>query len=230
MRRRLLVGGAALVAALAILALVGLPTHHLPPSTPPVPASPEPPVPEGVPVATSSAQRVAPPPAPREPVAAWREADIDAETQLPPYKEVVAGRALVRVSSVLRSLDVGDPIAIAVPQLGETWRTVVEEVERGPGAARSLIGALTESGGRRHEFVVTTGNRYVFAWLDTPAGTYELVAPGELGWLMPSVNMDQHVDYSQPDYYIPGRDDPRNSFGERPRPDEPGYPRSGRRP
>ena len=49
MRRRLLVGGAALVAALAILALVGLPTHHLPPSTPTVPAFPEPSVPEGVP-------------------------------------------------------------------------------------------------------------------------------------------------------------------------------------
>lgn len=66
--------------------------------------------------------------------------------------------------------------------------------------------------------------------LGVPAGTYELVAPGELGWLMPSVNMDQHVDYSQPDYYIPGQDDPRHPFGERPRPDEPGYPRSGRRP
>ena len=222
MRRRLLVSGAALVAVLAILVLVGLPTHRSTPSTAPVPASAEPPVPEPAPIADPSVPRAAPPPATQEPVAAWSEAEVDATTQLPPYKEVVAGRALVRVSPALRSLDVGDPIAIAVPQLGETWRTVVEEVERGPGAARSLIGALTESGGRRREFVVTTGNRYVFAWLDTPAGTYELVAPGELGWLMPSVNMDQHVDYSKPDYYIPGRGNPPHPFGERPRPDEPG--------
>ena len=229
MRRRLLVGGVALAAALAILVFVGLPPHRPTPASAPLAAPPKPPVPEMAPVAAPSAPHVAPP-ATQEPVAAWREADVDAATELPPYKEVVAGRALVRVSPALRSLDVGDPIAIAVPQLGETWETVVDEVERGPGAARSLIGALTESGGRRREFVVTTGNRYVFAWLDTPAGTYELVAPGELGWLMPSVNMDQHVDYSQPDYYIPGRGNPPHPFGERPRPGEPGYPRLDGRP
>ena len=227
MIRRWLLGGAALLlAALAIVALVRLPADRPPPFAQPTSALPGS-SPERAAPAAAGVRQAPTRPAAAEPAAAWREVDVESVAELPPYKEVVPGRALVRVSESLRSLDVGDPIVISVPQLGETWRTFVEEVERGPGEVRSLIGALTESGGRRREFVVTTGKRYVFAWLSTAAGTFELVAPGELGWLMPSANMDQHVDYSKPDYYLPRRGAPPPFGARRPR-DELDDARSGR--
>ena len=53
-----------------------------------------------------------------------------------------------------------------------------------------------------NRFVITVGPRNTFAHIGTSRGTFELVATGgQLGWLMPTANMDQHVDYSQPDYY-----------------------------
>ena len=57
--------------------------------------------------------------------------------------------------------------------------------------------------GLAHGFTITVGPGNTFAHLSTPEGTYELVATGELGWLMPTANMDRHVDYSVPDYILP---------------------------
>ena len=55
-------------------------------------------------------------------------------------------------------------------------------------------------------FVITMGRGSTFAFVPTPEGVYELVANGELGWLMPSANMDTDADYRIPDYYIPNDD------------------------
>ena len=66
----------------------------------------------------------------------------------------------------------------------------------------SYIGLLREADGRGYRFIITAGARNTFAHVGTSRGTFELVASDELGWLMPTANMDQHVDYSKPDYII----------------------------
>lgn len=138
--------------------------------------------------------------------ALWQSIDEESVEELPAYKEVVAGRALVRVTDVANlsgAWRVGDRIIVPIPQINETYTPVIERIESGPGDIRSYVGTLTVAAGRAHRFTITTGPKNLFANLSTPLGDYELVATGELGWLMPTIHMDQHVDYSQPDYIIP---------------------------
>ena len=134
--------------------------------------------------------------------AAWQVIDPESVDELPEYKEVVPGRALVRISEALQDWQEGDEILLAIPQLGGSFDGVVERIEDDPWGNRSYTGLLKEPNGRGYRFVITVGPENVFAQLGTSQGTFELVASDEIGWLMASRYMDQHVDYSQPDYYI----------------------------
>ena len=141
---------------------------------------------------------------PGEPAAAlWQPVDESSVEELPAYKEIVEGRVLIRVTGVTAGWQAGQRITIPVPQLDEIYTPVIERIEPGPAGIRSFVGWLTEGDDRGYRFTITTGPRNTFANLSTPFGGFELVATGELGWLMPIVNMDQHVDYSVPDYVIP---------------------------
>ena len=134
---------------------------------------------------------------------AWVIVDPKTAGQLPAYKEIVPGRALVRVSEELRKGTAGDRITLEVPQIGEALEGVVERVDTDPYGNVSYLGLVTEADGRDYRFVITAGPRNTFATINTSRGAFELVASHDLGWLMPTAQMDQHVDYSQPDYFIP---------------------------
>ena len=134
---------------------------------------------------------------------AWVVVDPATVDELPPYKEAVAGRALVRVSDALRLGVMTDRVVIAVPQVGQIYEGVIEVVETDPWGNISYVGLIRDVDDRDYRFLITAGARNTFAHIGTSRGTFELVVTGgTLGWLMPSVNMDQHVDYSKPDYYI----------------------------
>ena len=149
------------------------------------------------------------PPLPVGPNTAWHSVAIDSvdPQRLPEYKEIVEGRALVELSTGMWSWGAGDRITLAVPQIGAVYEPVIERVETMLGNNRSYVGRLIEDD-FPYSFVITVGQRNTFANLSTPQGSFELVGDTELAWLMPVANMDQHVDYSQPDYYIPGEDFP----------------------
>ena len=140
--------------------------------------------------------------------ALWAAIDESAVEDLPAYKEVVQDRILVRIADFPGRWRVGQRIAIPIPQLNEVFTPVIERIQSGPAGTRSYIGTLTEVAGRNHRFTITVGPRNTFAHLSTPDGTYELVATGELGWLMPTANMDRHVDYSVPDFVYPEEPQP----------------------
>ena len=152
------------------------------------------------------------PPLPVGPNTAWQPLEIDSvePERVPEYKEIVEGRVLVELSTGMWSWREGDRIAIAVPQIGAVYEPVIDRVETALGNNRSYVGRLIEAE-FPYSFVITVGQRNTFANLSTPQGSFELVGDTQLAWLMPVANMDQHVDYSQPDYYIPG-DDVSNEF------------------
>ena len=149
------------------------------------------------------------PPLPTGPNTAWQPLQIDSvdPQRLPEYKEIVEGRAQVELSTGMWSWGEGDRITLAVPQIGAFYEPVIERVETMLGNNRSYVGRLIEDD-FPYSFVITVGQRNTFANLSTPQGSFELVGGTELAWLMPVATMDQHVDYSQPDYYIPGDDFP----------------------
>ena len=148
-----------------------------------------------------------------------READEDADSLwveideltlaiLPPYTEdwSVEGRALVEVLNTDRlwAAQVGERLALPVPQLGTTFRSVVDEIDEDVGA-RALVGTITGSDADGHRNVVTIGPTSLFAFIDTPNGTYEFaidLALHQHGWLVPTSSMLAGWDFSQPDYFI----------------------------
>ena len=138
----------------------------------------------------------------RSPIRVWEALDESSVAVLPAYKEVVQGRVLVRLAETGSDWTVGGELEFDVPQLGQIFAGVLERVEEDPWGNRSLVGLLREPHGAEHRFVMTLGARNQFANFSTSRGSFELVASNGLGWLMPTANMDQHVDYSRPDYRI----------------------------
>ena len=138
----------------------------------------------------------------------WVEVDESALAVLPPYSGdwSAEGRALVEVLDTDRlwAVQVGDLLALPVPQLGTTYRAVVEEIDQGAGA-RALVGRITGSDGVRRRSVVTVGPTNLFAFIDTPIGTYEFAIDLGLyqqGWLVPTSSMLAAWDFGEPDYFI----------------------------
>ena len=126
-------------------------------------------------------------------------ADV-APGDIPAYKEVVAGRVLVRFADPLGGWAVGDRFAVAIPQLNARYAPTVDRIARGPGDIRTYAGTLHTDDRRDYGYVLTVSDRNTFAHLSTPFGLYEVVGDDRFGWLMPTANMDQHRDLSVPDY------------------------------
>ena len=143
----------------------------------------------------------------------WAQIDESTLAVLPPYAEdwSAEGRALVEVSDTDRlwAVQVGDLLALPVPQLGATYQAVVEEIDQGAGA-RALVGTITGSDGYSGRSVVTIGPASMLAFIDTPNGTYEFeieLDRHQHGWLVPSSSMLAGWDFSKPDYFIDQDDD-----------------------
>ena len=51
--------------------------------------------------------------------------------------------------------------------------------------------------------MVTVGPASLFAYIDTPVGSYELLGGKDFGWLLPTSSMMAGWDFSQPDYILP---------------------------
>lgn len=138
----------------------------------------------------------------------WAPVDESNLAALPPYAGdwSAGGRALVEVAATDRlwAVPVGARLALPVPQLGTTYQAVVEEIDEGAGA-RALVGTIAGSDGYRRRSVVTIGPTSLFAFIDTPNGTYELAVEldrYEHGWLVPTSSMLAGWDFSEPDYFI----------------------------
>ena len=147
---------------------------------------------------------------PIPPDTAWAEvnlADINPEW-VPDYHETVEDALLVAIGDGMRTWNAGDTIALPVPQIGEVFRPVIEDVETLVGNNRSYVGR-TLAANAPYSFVITLGEHETFGYVGTPQGSYELVGNTRLAWLMPTANMDQHVDYSKPDYFYLDEDGQR---------------------
>ena len=137
-----------------------------------------------------------------EPSSVWIPVDESSvhSAKVPEYKEEVEGAVLVKISDYVTHLNASDEVSIPVPQENTAYTTKVSTVKDSLG--------IVSYGGRLMEhsyplsFLITVGQRSVYANFSTPNATYELVGNREYAWLMNVANMDQHVDYSKPDYYI----------------------------
>ena len=138
----------------------------------------------------------------------WEPVDENGVRPLPEYAPEwsTEGRVLVRTDAALAAAGgwrVGDRLTLPVPQLGAVYRPLIEEIDDGPGGARSALGMVRGDDGRERRYVVTVGPIHVFAYVDTPAGPYELMGGERHGWLLPTSSMMAGFDHSEPDYILP---------------------------
>ncbi|MCY4011626.1 MAG: hypothetical protein OXG82_02805 [Gammaproteobacteria bacterium] len=140
---------------------------------------------------------------------AWSKADSTqvAAEWVPSHGAEVTGAVFVALGEAMTTWRSGDAVQIAIPQLGATYPAVIDRIDSAFAGNRSYIGKL-DADTRAFSFVITVGARNVFGYVGTPDGTYELVANRRFGWLMPTANMDEHVDYSKRDYLLPGETKP----------------------
>ena len=126
---------------------------------------------------------------------------------VPSQGPAVAGAVFVALGEAIDAWRQGDTVQITIPQLDATYPAVIDRIDSAIAGNRSYIGKV-DVDSRHFSFVITVGARNVFGYVGTPDGTYELVANRRFGWLMPTANMDEHVDYSKPDYLLPGETRP----------------------
>lgn len=141
----------------------------------------------------------------REGLVGWSAADRGAVAadRLPAYQETFTDAELVSLASDMQTWQVGTRVAFDIPHTGATVESVIERVETGLAGNTSYIGwVIGQDSSQR--MVVTVGERNAFAYIGTARGGYEMVGNRDFGWLMTSAGMDRHVDYSKPDYYLPG--------------------------
>ena len=140
----------------------------------------------------------------------WRVVDEGSVKEAPPYAESwsEAGRVLVDVTATSQwahAWQVGDRLAVEVPQLGGLREWAVERIDEGQdGRSRSVRGWI-DGDGQRRRIVVTVGPGRVLAYIDTPQGPVELMGNARLAWLLPSSSMMAGIDFSKPDYILPER-------------------------
>ena len=133
----------------------------------------------------------------------WLPVDENQVADLPswPAEWSEQGRALVTVSGIAStstSWTVGDRLTLPVPQLGVTYRSVIEEIDEAVGS-RAFLGWIADDDGHRGRYVVTIGPNSLFAYIDTPNGPYELMADHRSGWLLPASSMMAGWDFSKSD-------------------------------
>ena len=145
----------------------------------------------------------------------WRVLDEGSAQALPPYAASwsEAGRLLVDVTATSQEApawQVGDRLAVEVPQLGGVRQWTVERIDQGHDARSRSVRGWIDGDAQRRRIVVTVGPGRVLAYIDTPQGPVELTGNARLAWLVPSSSMMAGIDFSQPDYILPegqGRDD-----------------------
>ena len=99
----------------------------------------------------------------------------------------------------LLNLSVGDEIIVEIPQLNSQMTVVLEKIKTHISGIKTITATSLNNSAN---LLVTIGKKNTFANISTPRGSYEFVGNTTHGWLMPSANMDQHVDYTKPDYVI----------------------------
>ncbi|MCY3884859.1 MAG: hypothetical protein OXG24_08085 [Gammaproteobacteria bacterium] len=135
---------------------------------------------------------------------AWSETNVeDVQASLvPKYKEEVEGASLVELAQDMQLWRQDDQLRISVPQTQEQFLVTIAEVITTLGNNRSYKGKIVD-GESSYSFLITVGERNVFANFTTSEGSFELVGNNQYAWLMPTENMDQHVDYTKDDFFIP---------------------------
>jgi len=137
------------------------------------------------------------------PVAWWRAGKSD-EALAPPILRDVQNAVLVKLDQdYLAGIERRGELLITIPQTGKNYPAVIEKTVQSRAGNLSVSGYM---GAPPYSFLLTLGAKNTYATLNTPDGIYSLFGTRELAWIVRAAELDRHVDFSKPDFIIPGDD------------------------
>ena len=166
------------------------------------------------PMDTAEAQReqVAPPPAERSPADGSGHTDgLTLEAAEVPAEEGDRGIEITLADVGLFSE--GDVVSLFIPQEGQRYEGPVQEVMTTGSGNRVLTGFLgpPEQGQR---FIFTVGESQTFGTIQTAQGRYQLETRNGSGRIISVSKINEKLDFSEPDYVIPEREEQRPATPE----------------
>lgn len=143
------------------------------------------------------------PPAEKDPAAAPGLALTAAEV---PAREGDQGIEITLVD--LGGFTEGDVVRLFIPQEGQRYEGPVQEVMT-TGAGNRVLTGFLGSPEQRQRFIFTVGESQTFGTIQTAQGRYQLETRGGRGRIISVSKINEKLDFSQPDYVIPERQDQR---------------------
>ena len=102
----------------------------------------------------------------------------------------------------------GDVVRLFIPQEGQRYEGPVQEVMTTGAGNRVLTGFLGPPE-QRQRFIFTVGESQTFGTIQTARGRYQLETRGGSGRIISVSKINEKLDFSQPDYVIPERQEQR---------------------
>ena len=151
----------------------------------------------------SERKEAALPPAEKDPAAAPGLALTAAEM---PAREGDQGIEITLVD--LGGFTEGDVVRLFIPQEGQRYEGPVQEVMT-TGAGNRVLTGFLGSPEQRQRFIFTVGESQTFGTIQTAQGRYQLETRGGSGRIISVSKINEKLDFSQPDYVIPERQEQR---------------------
>ena len=143
------------------------------------------------------------PPAEKDPAAAPGLALTAAEV---PAREGDQGIEITLVD--LGGFTEGDVVRLFIPQEGQRYEGPVQEVMT-TGAGNRVLTGFLGSPEQRQRFIFTVGESQTFGTIQTARGRYQLETRSGSGRIISVSKINEKLDFSQPDYVIPERQEQR---------------------
>jgi len=158
------------------------------------------------------AEQVAPPPAAKLPAAEPGPAgSLALEAAELPAEEGDQGIEITLADMGL--FTEGDVVSLFIPQEGQRYEGPVEEVMTTGAGNRVLTGFLGPPE-QRQRFIFTVGESQTFGAIQTAQGRYQLETRNGSGRIISVSKINEKLDFSQPDYVIPAREEKRPATPE----------------
>lgn len=141
---------------------------------------------------------------------AWQSGNVDVDKLSLSEEELRDGREFINFDRLkLESLVSGDTMDLPIDQIGQTYKTKIENAKSNPDGSVTWQGTLMDGdnplddgSGQAYEVTITSGNRMVSGGIFTPEGHFVIEAVDDQGWIANASTLFK-FDPNVPDFIVP---------------------------
>lgn len=130
---------------------------------------------------------------------------LPAPHKMPHIRADIQEKVLVKIErSIIENWQVEELVELPIPQIDHAVSVKIDTIDVLPSGNRSVIGHLV--GEVDTGFIMTLGDRSIFATISTVDGIFNLRGNDDYAWVVSSRQLKRHLDPDIPDYRVPERD------------------------